>query len=211
MDKYYDRSYFDWQKEIGSFGGWAELIKFECFIKPEMNVIDFGCGGGYLLNKINCKEKIGVEINDVARKNLDGFGIKSFKYLQDVPDNWADCVISNHALEHIQAPFNHILLLKEKLRKGGKIIFVVPNDSCKYKPNDINQHLYSWSPMNIGNLFKDAGYNVIESKEIIHRWPPYYYKIAKIFGGRIFHMVCIIYGYIKRHSYSQVRVVAEKI
>jgi SAM-dependent methyltransferase len=211
MNEHYDDNYFKWQKDIGAFGGWAELIKFENQITPNMNVIDFGCGGGFLLKSINCKDKIGIEINDIARKNIDDFGIKSFKYVQDTPDNWADCIISNHALEHVPDPLNQILLLKEKVKKGGKIIFVVPYDSFEYKPNDINYHFFSWSPMNLGNLFTEAGYKVIESKAFIHKWPPHYYKIAKLFGGKAFHRICRIYGYLKRHVNGQVRIVAEKV
>jgi SAM-dependent methyltransferase len=211
MNEHYDEKYFNWQKQLGAFGGWAELIKFEKFILPDMNVIDFGCGGGYLLKNINCKDKIGIEVNDVARNSIAELGIKSFKYVHEAPDRWADCIISNHALEHVPDPLNQISLLKEKLKTGGKIIFVVPYDSYDYKPNDINYHLYSWSPMNLGNLFTEAGYKVLESKAFIHRWPPYYYKIAKLFGKAFFHFVSRIYGYVKRSTISQVRVVAEKV
>jgi len=211
MNEHYDENYFSWQKNIGAFGGWAELFKFENYITSEMNVMDFGCGGGFLLKTINCKGKIGIEINDVARKNIDNLGIKSFKYVQDAPDNWADCIISNHALEHVPDPLNQISLLKEKLKTGGKIIFVIPWDCYKYKPNDINYHLFCWSPMTLGNLFAEAGYKIIESKNITHRWPPHYYKIAKIFGKRIFNLTCKIYAYRWRHSCSQVRVIAEKV
>jgi SAM-dependent methyltransferase len=211
MNEHYDENYFNWQKNIGAFGGWANLMKFEKYITPETNVIDFGCGGGFLLKNINCNGKIGIEINDAARKNIDNFGIRSFKYVQDAPDNWADCIISNHALEHVPDPFNQILLLKQKLKTGGKIIFVVPYDLEKYKPNNINFHLFSWSPMNIGNLFTAAGYKVIESKTLHHYWPPFYQKIAKIFGKLIFNLICRIYGNILSRYSSQVRVVAEKV
>lgn len=212
MNSHYNEDYFNWQKNIGAFGGWANLIKFEKHITPEMNVIDFGCGGGFLLQNIKCKNKIGIEINDEARKNLDNTEIKTFKYVHDAPDNWADCIISNHVLEHVNDPLNQLVALKSKLKKGGAIIFVVPCDSIKYKykPNDINYHLFSWSPMNLGNLFTEAGYKVVESKAFIHKWPPYYYKISKIFGKKIFHFICRIYARIET-SWYQTKVVAIKV
>ena len=211
MSEHYNEDYFNWQKSQGAFGGWAELIKFKKFINTDMNVIDFGCGGGFLLKSINCKNKIGIDINDVARENANKLGIKSFKQVADVPNNWADCIISNHALEHVPDPLAQILQLKEKLKSDGTIVFVVPFDSNKYKANDINRHLFSWSPMNLGNLFTEAGYNVIESKVFIHKWPPYYDMIAKIFGKRFFHMSCRIYGFLTKHNCSQTRIIAKKV
>ncbi len=211
MSGHYNKTYYTWQKDMGAFGGWADLIKFEKYITPDMNVIDFGCGGGFLLNIIQCEGKIGIEINDVARESVDNFGIKSCRVVGEAPDDWADCIISNHALEHVSDPLQQILGLKDKMKVGGKIIFVVPFDSYRYKPNDINYHLFSWSPMNLGNLFTEAGYKVLESKEFIHKWPPFYAKLAYIFGQRIFNFLCVTYGWMSRYSCSQVRIVAEKV
>jgi SAM-dependent methyltransferase len=184
---------------------------FEKHITKDMNVMDFGCGGGFLLNNLTCNEKIGIDINDDARKSIDSLEIQSFKYAKEAPDNWADLIISNHALEHVPDPLNQLLILKNKLKTGGKIVFVVPFDNFRYKPNDINYHLYTWSPMNLGNLFTEAGFNVLESKEFIHRWPPLYYKMAKMVGGKMFHSICRVYGFLKRHACSQVKLVAEKV
>ncbi|PZX13816.1 methyltransferase family protein [Breznakibacter xylanolyticus] len=211
MSDYYDQSYFDWQKNIGAFGGWANLVKFEKDIDAQMNVVDFGCGGGFLLKNIACKGKMGVEINETARMHAGKLGVKAVASVDELPDDWADCIISNNALEHVPDPLNQLILLKNKLKAGGKIIFVVPCDSIrfKYDPKDVNYHLYSWSPMNLGNLFTEAGYQVVESKAFIHKWPPRYQLIAKLFGKRMFHLFCRIYGRIER-SWFQVRVVAVK-
>lgn len=208
--KHYNEDYFNWQKDFGTFGAWAELSKFQKYITAGMNVIDFGCGGGFLLNNINCKGKIGIEINIAALEVIEQFGIQAYRYVQDAPDNWADLIISNHALEHVSDPFNQICLLRNKLKTDGKIIFVVPCDSYSYKPNDINNHLYCWSPMTLGNLFTEAGYKVIESRKLIHKWPPFYDKIAKAGGRRIFDMISTIYGFVTLPFSYQVKIIAEK-
>jgi hypothetical protein len=122
----------------------------------------------------------------------------------------ADVIVSNHALEHTLNPLNELLSLRKLLKAGGKIHFFVPCDSIdySYNQNDINYHLFSWSPQNLGNLFTEAGFNIIQSRPYVHKWPPYYMKVAKL-GWPIFNFVCKFYGRLER-SWFQVELVAEK-
>ena len=60
---HYDEKYFAWQKYVGKFGGQANKIKFDEIISENEKVLDFGCGGGYLLSSYENIEKYGVEIN----------------------------------------------------------------------------------------------------------------------------------------------------
>lgn len=208
---HYKDEYFHWHGDIGEFGGWANLDKFIEYVEDDFKVIDFGCGGGYLLKNLNCKEKIGIEINDSARRKASELNITTVNSTKLIPDNFADLIISNNALEHTTHPLDELKELYKKLRVGGKIVFVVPCESINYHyvENDINYHLYSWSPMCIGNLFNEAGFKVLESKPYIHKWPPNYQKLAKIFNRRIFNIICKLYARIEP-SWHQVRVVATK-
>ncbi|CAM1381209.1 hypothetical protein FF3_01950 [Fretibacterium fastidiosum] len=210
MKNYYDEKYFDWQRDIGSFGGWANRTKFESYISPGDRVLDFGGGGGYLMAQINCAEKRIVEINASAREQAKAMGIEGYAKSAEVADAWADVIISNNALEHTDYPLKELEELHRVLRPGGKIIFVVPcsNYTYAYKANDINQHLYSWSPMDIGNLFTRAGFHVLESKPYRHKWPPYYRLLARG-GRRFFDLCCWLYARWET-TWAQVRVVAEK-
>lgn len=209
--KHYDEAYFAWQVPMGEFGGWANLPKFDRCVHDTDTVLDFGCGGGFLLKKLSCRRKLGVEPSlqaaEMARQN----GIELFARADDVPDNSVDVMISNNALEHTLYPLRELKMLFTKLRPGGKIVFVVPCESISYayRPKHINHHLYSWSPMCLGNLFTEAGFTVIESKPYIHKWPPGYRHIAR-WGGRLgFDLACLIYGRLER-SWFQVRIIGEK-
>lgn len=73
----------------------------------------------------------------------------------------------------------------------------------------MNYHLYSCSPMCLGNLFTEAGFSVIESRPYIHKWPPGYRTIARLGGRKLFEIACRIYGRLER-SWFQVRLIAEK-
>ena len=61
VSTHYDKKYFDWQSSIGEFGGWANQTKFAEYISSNSRVLDFGCGGGYLLKNLECRAKAGVE------------------------------------------------------------------------------------------------------------------------------------------------------
>ena len=193
----YDKTYFVWQTESGKFGGRANSFLFKKFVKLEDTVIDFGCGGGYLLSKLKCKNRLGIEINENAHEQIKKNGVLPYKspkeLLRKKGEEFADIIISNNALEHTPNPLLELKSLYPILKKGGKIHFVVPCDNVhfRWKPNDINFHLYSWSPMNIGNLFVEAGYDVVFSKPYIHKWPPLYKYWQKIFGWTIFNFYAV--------------------
>jgi SAM-dependent methyltransferase len=209
--EHYGNEYFHWQKGHGNFGGWANLIKFEEYIKPEHKVIDFGCGGAFLLKNLNCSSRLGVEINPYAREQAKKNGIETVSSLDEVPDNWADVCISNNALEHVEHPLIEINKLFKKIKNGGKVIFVVPCETINwsFQEDDINQHLYSWGPLTLGNLFTSAGFKVIKCVPFIHKWPPKYELFARLFGPNIFHLICRIYGRLETTWY-QIRIEAIK-
>lgn len=123
---HYDAEYFDWQKNVGAFGGRANAHKFSRWIKPD------------------------------------------------------------------------------------DIHFVVPCDSIrmKYRPGDINHHLFSWSPMNLGNLFTEAGFVVDSVRPHPDKWPRYYRQIASV-GWPIFRLICGVDGRLER-SWFEVEIKATR-
>lgn len=208
MKSHYNKDYFNYQKRIGEFGGKANLFKFSPYISENDSVIDFGCGGGFLLKHIKCGKKRGIEINPVARRISRENGIQTSPSISSIPDNWADIIISNHALEHVANPLETIMSLHNKMKSGGKIIFVVPHErKGKYRPEDINQHLYTWTPLNLGNLFKKAGFRILEVEWIKSAWPPLHCQLYRLFGPRLFLFISHIYAVVFRRPY-QVRIIA---
>jgi SAM-dependent methyltransferase len=211
ISAHYDAEYFRWYSSIGEFGSWANQTKFLKYISDDSRVLDFGCGTGSLLKNIKCSKRVGVEVNPAAIEIAKQNGIEVFTRVEDVPNEYVDVIISNSTLEHALQPLEELKGLYKKLANGGKIIFVVPCESISYsyKPNDVNHHLYTWSPMCLGNLFQEAGFSVLESKPYKHKWPPMYRYIARFGGRTFFDLACRIYARIER-SWFQVRVVAVK-
>ena len=52
----YSKEYFDWQKNLGELGGLYDTYKYLPYIKKDDYVLDFGCGGGYILKSLNFRQ-----------------------------------------------------------------------------------------------------------------------------------------------------------
>ena len=208
---HYDQKYFDWHKNIGAFGGLANKTKFEAYVRPEFKVLDFGCGGGYLLHNLQCAEKAGIEVNPAAIEDARAKGLTIYPQTSAVPDEWADLLISNNALEHCEQPLNELKGLLPKVKRGGSVVFIVPCETHKmrYRPNDHNQHLYGWSPMCIGNLFTRAGFDVQEVQPYLHKWPKNYVRWMKWFGPKGFDFICRMNGRWD-NDWVQVRLIGKR-
>lgn len=204
----YGEKYFSWQRSIGEFGGIANFFKFKTYIRPTDTVLDFGCGGGYLLDNIKTSgKKIGVEINNIARQVAAQKGIECHADFSDIPDSSVDVIISNHALEHVENPLEILKEFKRVIKSSGYIVVVVPHEMGKdVDLLDNNGHLFTWSPQTLVNLFKAADISVVDYHSICHLWPPHYDKIQRIFGWNVFHKLSWLYCKLHGKIY-QTRVV----
>lgn len=207
----YNKEYFEWYKEIGKLGGIVNIKKFQKYINYNDAVLDFGCGGGYLLKNLTCSKKHGLEINNhaiiEANKNLD----KVFNNIDSLTLDYYDKVISNNVLQHCENPLVELQKINKLLKKNGLIIIVV---SCAsrdlyYKPNDINYQLYSWSPMNLGNILDSADFQVLTVKNFYDKWPPKPNLVYKILGNKMFSFVSFINGFFNSNI-SNIIAVAKK-
>jgi len=208
---HYDKKYFDWQKEIGVIGGFLNKFKFESHVKDGDILMDFGCGGGYLLNNFNNKQKIGFEINKAAWNECEKHGVLVHDDFDDIQDNSIDCIISNHAMEHVPLPLQILQQLYKKLKVGGTMVLVIPCEQPSerafyYRPNDKNQHLHTWCPMTFGNLATLARFKVIECKHFQHQWCP---DFKQNWNNSNFHQRCREYA-IKNKN-IQIKLIATKI
>jgi SAM-dependent methyltransferase len=135
------------------------------------SILDFGCGNGALLAHLHAATRIGVEISPhaakEARKKLDVI----VTTLADVADSSVDSVISFHALEHVDAPAVVLREMWRVLKPSGQIKLIVPCDvpllrgiHSSWRPDDINMHLYAWSPQTLGNLLTLCGFAVEDAR-----------------------------------------------
>jgi SAM-dependent methyltransferase len=193
-------TYFAWQGGGGAFGAKINAHKFLNVIKPEHTVIDFGCGGGFLLSELNCRRRIGVEINPAARTNAHSLGVECFATTDEVPDGVADIIVTDHALEHVPFPIGALASLRRKLKPNGILAVCVPIDNWReqrrYDPCDINHHLHTWTPQSFGNTLFEAGFDIVSIYPRIFAWPG---RWTVACYGRLpywmFHTICFTYGW----------------
>jgi len=211
--RHYDASYFAWQREhSGPTSALMDCWKFQPFLRPSDVLLDFGCGGGFLLRALSCQAKYGVEVNSVARNEASIYG-NVYAEIEDLPAGILfDVIISHHALEHVDSPLDVLRQLGGRLKQGGKLVFVVPSEEWhkqkSYRAGDLHQHLYTWTPLSLGNLFARAGFLVEQSELLRHRWPPKVRLFYRFLPDSIFHLLCRTWGTLTGNR--QIRIVASK-
>lgn len=190
------KEYFKNQYRGGIRQGEIEARKFKNFISTDSRVLDFGCGSGAILYNLQCSVKIGIEINPIARETANKLGVNTYDDLSSVPDNSFDIVISNHALEHVEAPFQELEKIYQKLIPGGKLIIFVPIDDWRVQqrinPNDKRHHLYTWTPQLFFNILSDTGFEVEKIWIYTHIWPSSWQIIDRYLPECFFDIVCYL-------------------
>jgi SAM-dependent methyltransferase len=196
--------YFAWQRNIGILGAQLNLYKFQPHIRPTDTVLDFGCGGGYLLAALNCAARTGVEMNPAAAAIASGQGVNCVAALRQVPDASVDAVISNHALEHTLSPLQELREIRAKLKPTGRAVLIIPVDDWRnqrvYNPADVNHHLFTWTPQLFGHLLAEAGFQVAPGDITIERcaWPPHYATLSRVLPQWAFRTLCSGYSVLAR-------------
>ena len=206
---HYDDTYFEFQKPLGEFGGKRSAKFFQQYVKSTDTLVEFGSAGGYLLKAIQAERKMGIEINPFARKAALELGINSVADALELDENYADVIISTHVLEHCESPLNELRKLYKILKDGGLIIFEVPSEeNQEYIKNDINNHLYTWTCLNLGNLFKAAGFHIKRVELISTAWPTNFETISSEVSEEFFDELCKLNGTV--NNKKNCLVVAEK-
>jgi SAM-dependent methyltransferase len=196
--------YFRWQRVQGDVGGVITAKSFQNHIREQDCVLDFGCGGGFVLKHLSCGQRIGVEINPAARLTAKQNGIDCYSCLSELNGPIADVVISNHALEHIPSPVETLAEINSLIKPKGLLILKLPIDDWRTQrrinPSDINHHLYTWTPQLLFNCLTEAGFDKshIQVNIYTHAWFPGYAKAYRVLPETIFDLGCGMFAFLKK-------------
>lgn len=210
-----------YQSEAGTaYGGWqlramealgAEAARrFRPLVQPDDVCLDFGCGGGRILEYLEAGHRIGIEPNDVPAEAARARGVEVFPTLQDVENESVDVIISNHALEHCREPFQELVNMSRVLKPGGRLVLMLPLEdwrrSRRFRLDDRNHHLFAWTPLLIGNLVTDAGFRVSSITTVRHAYPPGAGILWRQLPAGAFDVICSVWSVVA--LMRQLKVVA---
>lgn len=184
--------YFGWQNEVGEIGAELNLWKFAGHIRPTDTVLDFGCGNGALLARLSAARKIGIEVNPAARQAAAMRGLEIVPSADDIAAEIADVVISNHALEHTLNPLAELRALHRALKPGGAIVLWLPLDDWRAQrryEKERNHHLFAWTPLSLGNLLDEAGFEAIETRVVTKAWLMFYRSLSRVLPWRLYSVM----------------------
>lgn len=194
--------YFAYQNSLSHIGGQIDARKFTELVLPQHKVLDFGCGGGWILGHIDCKQRVGVEINSHAHASCESNGIKVYKDASLVEERDFDRIITHHCLEHVPHPVQALKSLCKLLGKDGRVIIVLPLDDWRvqrnYQGRDINHHLHTWTPRLLANTLIEAGFEVEQIKVLTHAWFPGWHKLFGKLPDFAFDALCTFWGAVMK-------------
>src|SRR5438874_1179548 len=125
------KAYFAYQNRFAALGARLNVQKFASLVQQFDRVLDFGCGGGWVLRELACRERVGIELNEHAHSVCETNQIKVYKRIADVVERDFDVVVSHHCLEHVPYPTEALRALRDLLSTVGKLIIVVPIDDWR--------------------------------------------------------------------------------
>ena len=203
--------YFDWQGSGADLNAEIESTKFAPHVSAKDTVVDFGCGAAALLATLQIGERIGVEPNPPARRAGEARGVRVVASTHELEDAIADVVISNHALEHTLAPLDELRELRRVLKPGGRIVLWLPLDDWRTQRQpgeDVNHHLYTWTPLLLRNLLDEAGFEVRECRVVTHAWPRFHQQLFRRLPRPAFDVLARMWAVLRRRR--QVMALAER-
>lgn len=156
---------------------WKTLVKFyfSNYISPEHCVLELGSGYCDFINNVKCSTKIAVDIDkksgEYADKDVDFYNCPISK-INFLNDNSIDLIFSSNLFEHLdRSEISTALdLLFNKLKKGGKIIFLQPNFRFAYANYfDDYTHKSIWSDISFSDFLKVHKFRILK---VIPRFLP---------------------------------------
>ena len=159
--------------------------KLKSWIHAADVVLEYGVGYGWNLVALDCRRRLGFDVASYLEPHIRAVGIEFVKDTSALSEDLADVVICHHTLEHVLHPPVVLTEVRRLLRSGGRLLVFVPFERerryRRYRPDEPNHHLYSWNVQTLGNLVREAGFQVQDAG--VGRFG--YDRFAAVWAGRL--------------------------
>ncbi len=196
------KDYFAYQNRFAAKRAKLKYRRFSRHISEKDRVLDFGCGGGWVLSQANCALRVGVEVNEAARDVCHTNGITVYRDVDAVKERDFDVAISCHCLEHVPCPTDALSSIAGLLKPGGKLVLIVPIDDWRGQKDFVKRgqdhHLHTWTPRLLANTLVDAGFEVVHVRVLTRQWFPKWNLLIDRIPDALFDLGCVLWGWIYR-------------
>lgn len=202
-DKYHKERHPEFLKSDELSLIWSEFA-FQLYfsgINSPMRVLEFGGGLGnnlIIANKYyDCHM---IEPSIIGRQFAERFGIKTYFDIPNLKksiDVKFDKILCRHVLEHLENPLDTLRNLKDLLVDDGELILILPFEK-RVNPvkNELDYHLYCWTPRTAYNLLRAAGFNKLTHRFNYFTGKRIFLPAYKIFGFPVYTFMMKLLGII---------------
>lgn len=129
---------------------------------PCRRILEFGGGFGQNLLQLPVAQRLVYEPSAYAQRLVRTYPeLRLVLDLADVERDSCDAILAYHSLEHVPDPLSALRSLRSMLTPTGRLIVVVPFEQDRsFASDNVDYHLYSWTPQTLGNLCTEAGFAV---------------------------------------------------
>lgn len=212
------QQYFERQNAGGVAAALYNRFLYIPYVCGEDDILDFGCGGGHLLASLPAKSRTGIDINPAARAVAVQQGLEVYAHLEELADRRFSRIITSHALEHVPSPLDTLTQLRRLLQPDGLLVWLSPMDDWRTKrqrvarSNDFDMHMYTWTPLTLGNLLITAGFRLNSVRIVTHAIPPVIHARLWRLSPALFHRAAWLWAsMVKRRQILAVAAPAAEL
>jgi len=154
----------------------ARTMLHKLALPAHARILDFGCAKGATAKRaMEARSDLAMHLFDVSDRYLPFWNrfLASDRFATfETPNSWQesfDAVASFFVLEHVSNPVETLLSMRNLLKSGGLLYFVVPNPYANIGDFVIADHTHHYSKESIENLLVLSGFEMCEIDDSSHR------------------------------------------